>query len=260
MSSLVRTLHSTQSMNRRSGTAKCLTIVRTRWVDYKKHDFDPYVGPSTASPPPSSPGSFDALEDTTKLRPRLLTNSRPHSAQIEPFWHAWISYAVDTPPTVDPLAKVARSWAKPHHTPNLTASRAAYKPYNTYVHGSPARFCQYEADSFPVLSRKSMLGSLLLSSDESLRVAVLREEAWFVHMTIDGQQEEFFRKLQDACLQVINLRHFRLSLAFLDRYQVPGAITTNDSMNGPKVLMSRLEGDILYAIKYAKIISTGCQR
>lgn len=56
-----------------------------------------------------------------------------NSAQIEPFWHAWISYAVDKPPTVDPIAQVARSWAKPHHIPNYTATRGAYKPYNTYV-------------------------------------------------------------------------------------------------------------------------------
>ncbi|KAI7777253.1 hypothetical protein LA080_003842 [Diaporthe eres] len=67
--------------------------LRTRWVDYKKHDFDP--------------------------------------SQIEPFWHAWISYAVDKPPTEDPIAKVARSWAKPYHIPNYTATRGAYKPYNT---------------------------------------------------------------------------------------------------------------------------------
>ncbi|KAJ4389326.1 hypothetical protein N0V93_006792 [Gnomoniopsis smithogilvyi] len=67
--------------------------LRTRWVDYKVHDFDP--------------------------------------AQIEPLWHAWISYAVDTPPTLDPIAKTARSWAKPYHIPNYTGTRAAYKPYNT---------------------------------------------------------------------------------------------------------------------------------
>ncbi|KAI3391920.1 hypothetical protein diail_6622 [Diaporthe ilicicola] len=67
--------------------------LRTRWVDYKKHDFDP--------------------------------------AQIEPFWHAWISYAVNKPPTEDPIAQVARSWAKPHHIPNYTATRGAYKPYST---------------------------------------------------------------------------------------------------------------------------------
>ncbi|KUI71469.1 NADH dehydrogenase [ubiquinone] 1 alpha subcomplex subunit N7BM [Cytospora mali] len=67
--------------------------LRTRWVDYKNHDYDP--------------------------------------AQIEPFWHAWISYAVDKPPTEDPLTKTARSWAKPYHIPNWTLTRGAYKPYST---------------------------------------------------------------------------------------------------------------------------------
>ncbi|KAI5859437.1 NADH ubiquinone oxidoreductase subunit NDUFA12-domain-containing protein [Durotheca rogersii] len=70
--------------------------LRTRWVDYKVHDFDP--------------------------------------AQIEPGWHAWISYAVDKPPNQDPiLAYRRRAWedtdAKP--IPNLTLTRGAYKPYNT---------------------------------------------------------------------------------------------------------------------------------
>ncbi|ROW15867.1 hypothetical protein VPNG_02578 [Cytospora leucostoma] len=67
--------------------------LRTRWVDYKNSDYDP--------------------------------------AQSEPLWHAWLAYAVDKPPTEDPLAKIPRSWAKPYHIPNLTATRAAYKPYST---------------------------------------------------------------------------------------------------------------------------------
>lgn len=46
-------------------------------------------------------------------------------------WHSWISYAIDTPPPQDPLYGKPRSWAKPVHIPNLTFSRAAYKPYNT---------------------------------------------------------------------------------------------------------------------------------
>ncbi|KAJ4425230.1 hypothetical protein N0V82_000040 [Gnomoniopsis sp. IMI 355080] len=54
-----------------------------------------------------------------------------HSSQIEPLWHAWISYAVDTPPTLDPLAKTVRSWAKPYHIPNYTGTRGAFKTYNT---------------------------------------------------------------------------------------------------------------------------------
>lgn len=48
-------------------------------------------------------------------------------------WHSWISYAIDTPPPQDPLYGKPRSWAKPVHVPNLTFSRAAYKPYNTYA-------------------------------------------------------------------------------------------------------------------------------
>ena len=68
--------------------------VRTRWVDYKQKEYDP--------------------------------------AQIEPGWHAWMSYLVDKPPTEDALLKTGqRSWEIPEHRPNLTASRAAFKTYST---------------------------------------------------------------------------------------------------------------------------------
>ncbi|KAK3374205.1 NADH ubiquinone oxidoreductase subunit NDUFA12-domain-containing protein [Lasiosphaeria ovina] len=67
--------------------------LRTRWVDYAKHDHD--------------------------------------AGHIEPLWHMWISYGVDTPPNQDPLAVSNRSWASPHHIPNHTQTRGAYKPYNT---------------------------------------------------------------------------------------------------------------------------------
>ncbi|KAJ9143811.1 hypothetical protein NKR23_g6278 [Pleurostoma richardsiae] len=68
--------------------------LRTRWVDYKKHDFDP--------------------------------------AQIEPFWHMWISYGVDKPPTEDPLMKTLdRPWAAAANSPNYTATPGAFKTYNT---------------------------------------------------------------------------------------------------------------------------------
>ncbi|KAI1767517.1 NDUFA12-domain-containing protein [Hypoxylon sp. FL1150] len=70
--------------------------LRTRWVDYKKHDFDP--------------------------------------AQIEPGWHAWISYAVDKPPSQDPLlAYKRRVWEDidAKTIPNYTMTRGAYKPYST---------------------------------------------------------------------------------------------------------------------------------
>ena len=54
--------------------------------------------------------------------------------QIEPGWHAWMSYLVDKPPTEDAVLKPGqRSWELPVHRPNLTASRAAFKTYSTWV-------------------------------------------------------------------------------------------------------------------------------
>ncbi|KAK1766268.1 NADH ubiquinone oxidoreductase subunit NDUFA12-domain-containing protein [Phialemonium atrogriseum] len=67
--------------------------LRTRWVDYVKHDFD--------------------------------------ASHIEPMWHMWISYGVDQPPTQDPLTATNRSWASPRHIPNPTFSRGAFKTYST---------------------------------------------------------------------------------------------------------------------------------
>ncbi|KAI0453570.1 NADH:ubiquinone oxidoreductase 13.4kD subunit [Xylaria acuta] len=70
--------------------------LRTRWVDYKSTDFD--------------------------------------AAQIEPGWHAWISYLVDKPPTQDALLQYKRrAWedTDPKSRPNYTQTRGAYKPYNT---------------------------------------------------------------------------------------------------------------------------------
>ncbi|KAK4082802.1 uncharacterized protein Triagg1_1692 [Trichoderma aggressivum f. europaeum] len=68
--------------------------LRTRWVDYVKHDYD--------------------------------------AAQIEPGWHAWISYSVDKPPTQDSLiATGTRHFEPALPKPNFTGTRGAYKPYNT---------------------------------------------------------------------------------------------------------------------------------
>ena len=68
--------------------------VAISWVDYKQKEYDP--------------------------------------GQIEPGWHAWMSYLVDKPPTEDPVLKTGqRSWEIPEHRPNLTASRAAFKTYST---------------------------------------------------------------------------------------------------------------------------------
>ncbi|KAI4103091.1 MAG: hypothetical protein L6R37_004045 [Teloschistes peruensis] len=68
--------------------------LRTRWVDYKQHEYSP--------------------------------------CQIEPGWHAWMSYLVDKPPTEDALLRTGqRVWELPEHRPNLTASRAAFRTYST---------------------------------------------------------------------------------------------------------------------------------
>ncbi|KAI1341019.1 NADH:ubiquinone oxidoreductase 13.4kD subunit [Xylariaceae sp. FL0016] len=70
--------------------------LRTRWVDYKVHDYD--------------------------------------ASQIEPGWHAWMSYAVDKAPTEDAtLMYKKRPWedTDAKTVPNHTLSWAAYKPYST---------------------------------------------------------------------------------------------------------------------------------
>ncbi|KKY24324.1 putative nadh-ubiquinone oxidoreductase subunit [Diplodia seriata] len=68
--------------------------LRTRWVDYKDHEFDP--------------------------------------SQIEPGWHAWMSYMVDKPPTEDKiLQRQIRAWEPKEHRPTLTWSRSGFKTYST---------------------------------------------------------------------------------------------------------------------------------
>ncbi|KAK4893116.1 hypothetical protein LTR27_008456 [Elasticomyces elasticus] len=68
--------------------------LRTRWVDYHDKEFDP--------------------------------------SQIEPGWHAWMSYMVDKPPSEDKLLqRGVRMWEGGMHRPLLTMTRSAYKPYST---------------------------------------------------------------------------------------------------------------------------------
>ncbi|KAF1813268.1 NADH-ubiquinone oxidoreductase subunit B17.2 [Eremomyces bilateralis CBS 781.70] len=68
--------------------------LRTRWVDYKEKEYDP--------------------------------------SQIEPGWHAWISYMVDQPPTADKLLqRQARAWEPAEHRPTLTWTRSAFRTYST---------------------------------------------------------------------------------------------------------------------------------
>ncbi|KAK3053819.1 hypothetical protein LTR09_005099 [Extremus antarcticus] len=68
--------------------------LRTRWVDYKMKEYDP--------------------------------------SQIEPGWHAWMSYMVDKPPSEDPIMQRGlRAWEPTEHRPVLSMSNSAFKTYNT---------------------------------------------------------------------------------------------------------------------------------
>lgn len=47
--------------------------------------------------------------------------------------HAWMSYMVDKPPSEDKiLQRNLRVWEPPMHRPNMTATKSAFKTYNTY--------------------------------------------------------------------------------------------------------------------------------
>ncbi|KAL9108958.1 MAG: hypothetical protein Q9227_006354 [Pyrenula ochraceoflavens] len=53
-------------------------------------------------------------------------------SQMEPGWHAWMSYMVDKPPSQDKIMQMGvREWEQPEHKENPTLSRGAYRPYNT---------------------------------------------------------------------------------------------------------------------------------
>ncbi|KAL8734844.1 MAG: hypothetical protein Q9166_001196 [cf. Caloplaca sp. 2 TL-2023] len=93
--------------------------LRTRWVDYKEKEYSPYVLLFPLLP-------FLLDFGTGAI---LVGHNR---CQIEPGWHAWMSYLVDKPPTADAVLRPGqRTWELPEHRPNLTASRAAFKTYST---------------------------------------------------------------------------------------------------------------------------------
>ncbi|KAI9843479.1 MAG: NADH dehydrogenase 1 alpha subcomplex subunit 12 ndufa12/DAP13 [Sclerophora amabilis] len=70
---------------------------------------------------------YENLADELPLRTRWVDYK---NKEFDP--HAWMSYIVDKPPSADPILKMGvRPWELPEHRPNLTASRAAYKPYST---------------------------------------------------------------------------------------------------------------------------------
>ncbi|KOS17184.1 NADH dehydrogenase 1 alpha subcomplex subunit 12 [Escovopsis weberi] len=84
--------------------------LRTRWVEYAKHDYD--------------------------------------AVHIEPGWHAWMSYAVDKPPTEDALLVTGGRVTEPRvPRPNYTMTRGAFKTYNT----TKSKFSAWE----PVAAERS---------------------------------------------------------------------------------------------------------
>ncbi|KAF2756006.1 NDUFA12-domain-containing protein [Pseudovirgaria hyperparasitica] len=96
--------------------------LRTRWVDYKEHEFDP--------------------------------------SQIEPGWHAWMSYMVDKPPTHDPLMQVGqRVWEPKEHRPTLTWSRSGFKTYSTTKH----KYSAWVPEAKPRQSEEPVLQSTPMS-------------------------------------------------------------------------------------------------
>ena len=88
---------------------------RTRWVDYKFHDYD--------------------------------------STQLDPIWHAWVSHTRCEPPSTDPIAShFERPWQSGCmlfcHQPayeNFTGTRGAYRPYNTT---KPKRVCALHSPQY----------------------------------------------------------------------------------------------------------------
>ncbi|KAF4548114.1 ATP-dependent bile acid permease-like protein [Elsinoe fawcettii] len=108
--------------------------LRTRWVDYKDKEYDP--------------------------------------SQIEPGWHAWMSYMVDKPPTEDPiLQRKVRVWEPTEHRPVMTMSRSAYKPYSTvkskYAAWQPVAASRYLQTLVPLIAvgiSISLLAIQILSS------------------------------------------------------------------------------------------------
>ncbi|KAK7534304.1 NADH ubiquinone oxidoreductase subunit NDUFA12-domain-containing protein [Phyllosticta citribraziliensis] len=77
---------------------------------------------------------FENLEEELPLRTRWVDykDKEYDASQIEPGWHAWMSYLVDKPPSADPiLQRQVREWEPKTHRPVLTLGRSAYKPYST---------------------------------------------------------------------------------------------------------------------------------
>ncbi|WPB06302.1 uncharacterized protein RHO25_010959 [Cercospora beticola] len=70
---------------------------------------------------------FENLEEELPLRTRWVDYK---DSEYDP--HAWMSYMVDKAPSEDKLLqRQVRAWEPSKHVPVLTASRSAFKTYNT---------------------------------------------------------------------------------------------------------------------------------
>jgi NADH:ubiquinone oxidoreductase subunit len=91
---------------------------------------------------------YENLAEDLPLRTRWISykDYETDASQIDPGWHAWISYLVDKPPTEDPLLEIGRRpWDDKTARVNYTMSRGAYRPYSTYV-ALPSKSYRDETD------------------------------------------------------------------------------------------------------------------
>ncbi|KAK9240933.1 NADH ubiquinone oxidoreductase subunit NDUFA12-domain-containing protein [Lipomyces kononenkoae] len=73
-------------------------------------------------------------EDEIHLRTRWVQYREWYYdvSQIEPAWHGWLGYLVDTPPNaLEPEQTTVRKYPTPDVVPNGTGTRNAYVPYST---------------------------------------------------------------------------------------------------------------------------------
>ncbi|KAK9370240.1 NADH ubiquinone oxidoreductase subunit NDUFA12-domain-containing protein [Lipomyces kononenkoae] len=73
-------------------------------------------------------------EDEIHLRTRWVQYKEWYYdvSQIEPAWHGWLGYLVDTRPNeLQPDQKTVRKYPTPDVVPNGTGTRNAYVPYST---------------------------------------------------------------------------------------------------------------------------------
>ena len=78
---------------------------------------------------------YENIKEDLPLRTRWVdyANRELDASQIEPGWHAWMSYMTDKAPSEDKLQQLeVRPWeVTGPRLSNQTMSRSAYRPYST---------------------------------------------------------------------------------------------------------------------------------